>query len=130
MKRVRGFGLLELLLALAILGILASIAIPNYQAHVLRANRVEGRALLMDAAARQERYFAQNHRFVRVSGQIDLLGLDALSRSGLYRLEVSAGDGADGGFRLVAVALRRDPECPALTLNALGDRGPDVRCWR
>lgn len=130
MMRRSGFSLLELLLALAISGILASIALPSYQAHVLRANRVEGQALLREAAARQERYFAQNHRFVQGGGQIALLGLDALSRSGLYRLELGAGDTADGGFLLTAVAQRRDDACPALTLNALGDQGPAQHCWR
>lgn len=125
-----GLSLPELLLALAIVGILASIAYPSYRGYVQRANRVEGQAMLLEAASRQERYFSQNHAFVENTGQLPLLGLNGVSRSGAYQLQVSAGSAADGGFLLSALPRQPDPVCPALLLNALGERGPAADCWR
>ena len=61
MKKTAGFTLIEMMIVVAIIGILAAIAYPSYQEYVLRGNRSEGQALLNDAAARQERYFAQNN---------------------------------------------------------------------
>ena len=58
--RQKGFTLLEMVVVVAVIGILLGIAIPSYQNYVIRSNRTEGQALLSDAAARQERYYSQN----------------------------------------------------------------------
>lgn len=52
--RQKGFTLLEMVVVVAVIGILLGIAIPSYQNYVIRSNRTEGQALLSDAAARQE----------------------------------------------------------------------------
>ncbi len=51
-----GFTLIELMIAVAIVGILASIAIPSYQAHVDRTRRADAQATLTAAANAMERY--------------------------------------------------------------------------
>lgn len=52
-----GFSLIELMIAVAVLGILLAIAIPNYQEHLRRAARVAGQTYLSDLAQRQELRF-------------------------------------------------------------------------
>ena len=60
-KKTKGFTLIELMIAVAIVGILLAIAIPNYQDHLRRAARSTGQSYLSDLAQRQELRF-QNAR--------------------------------------------------------------------
>ena len=60
----RGLSLLELLIVLALTGMLAAIAYPSYQASLRSAARSEVVALLHDAAQRLERHYAITGRYV------------------------------------------------------------------
>ena len=60
----KGFTLVELMMVIAIIGIIASIAIPNYSEYMTRTKRTEAIGLLSDIAARQERFLAQNNRYI------------------------------------------------------------------
>ena len=131
MSRQRGFSLLELMIAVVVVGILASVAYPSYVEYARRSDRAEGQALLMEAAARQERFFAQNRRYVVADADIASLGLQASSRNGRYVLTLAAGEDGDGGYLLRVEPQRDDPRCGPLTLNALGQRSPaTAECWR
>ena len=52
-----GFTLIELMAVVAIVAVLAMIAYPAYQSYLIRANRAEAKALLMDLAQKQQLYF-------------------------------------------------------------------------
>ncbi|GGK01767.1 type 4 fimbrial biogenesis protein PilE [Pseudomonas matsuisoli] len=135
----KGFTLIEVMIVVVIIGILASIAYPSYQSYVQRGNRTEGMALLSDAAARQERYFAQTRTYVTDSSKLESLGLQKrdgafMSQTQKYQLTVSGTD----GYTLTATpkgAQANDTKCGNLTLNAAGTRGASgsagaAECWR
>lgn len=134
MRKQSGFTLIEVMIVVVIIGILASIAFPSYQEYVIRSNRAEGQALLVDAAARQERYFAQNYTY---ADTLDKLSMNANSANGHYTLVISSAD--KSSYALTAEAqgaqASRDTKCGNLTLNNAGVRDKSgsasvTDCWK
>jgi len=60
MSRHDGFTLIELMITVAIVAILATIAYPSYRNAVIRSNRADAQQALLQAAQNMERYFATN----------------------------------------------------------------------
>ena len=129
MKNNKGFTLIEVMIVVAIIGILAAIAYPSYDEYVKRGNRTEGQAFLQDVAARQERYFSQNNAYITDTDDLAKLGVSASSPTGKYTLSLSD----DDGYTLTVENNFNDTKCEDLTLNARGERGAGgtvAECWR
>lgn len=121
-------------MAVVIIGILAAIAFPSYREYVLRGHRSEGVALLSEAAARQERYYAQNNTY---ADSVAKLSMDADSDNDYYRLSVVAADATS--YTLLATAINSqvdDLKCGNLGLNEQGVKtetgtaADAADCWR
>lgn len=56
MQRARGFTLIELMIAVAVVAMLVTIAYPSYQAHVRKGNRAAAQSFLVEVASRQAQY--------------------------------------------------------------------------
>ena len=62
-RSMRGVTLMELMIVVVIVGILAAIAYPNYRDFAARAKRNEAKAILLEIAVNQERFYLQNSRY-------------------------------------------------------------------
>ncbi|MBV8621762.1 MAG: prepilin-type N-terminal cleavage/methylation domain-containing protein [Curvibacter sp.] len=62
-KRLYGFTLIELMIALAIVAILAAIALPAYKQQIMKSRRTDAITALMDMAAREERWYSTNNSY-------------------------------------------------------------------
>ncbi|MDF5811870.1 type 4a pilus minor pilin PilE [Pseudomonas aeruginosa] len=137
--RQKGFTLLEMVVVVAVIGILLGIAIPSYQNYVIRSNRTEGQALLSDAAARQELLLAGPG--VGYTKDVAKLGMSsANSPNNLYNLTIATPTSTT--YTLTATPINsqtRDKTCGKLTLNQLGEHGAAGKtgnnstvndCWR
>lgn len=119
----RGFTLIELMVVVAIVAIVAALALPSYQAHVLSAKRTEGQTALMNLAQRMERCFTEQTDFTDVSCPSG----NSSSESGYYALQVSA---AAGSYTLSATPTFDDQACGTLSLSHTGSRRADGSdCW-
>ncbi len=63
MRKASGFTLIEILIVVAIIGILAAIAVPMYTDHITRSQLVEGHTGLSDFRVRMEQFFQDNRTY-------------------------------------------------------------------
>lgn len=127
LKNFRGFTLIEMLIVVALMGILAAIAVPQYNAYRIRSNRAEGKVLLVQAAQSLERLYTRESSYAKgVAGTT----FPAKSEHGLYAIAFSAGPTATS-YTLSATgqgSQAADTGCTPLTLSSTGVKGP-VGCW-
>lgn len=128
-----GFTLIEMMIVVALIGILATIAIPGYQDYVRRANRSEAMALLTSNAHFMERYFTARNTYVGASLPETQSPTNGTAR---YALSFS-GDPTATTFTIQAVPASgySDSLCGTLTLNQAGTvtesgTGALSDCWR
>ncbi|WP_168017051.1 type IV pilin protein [Halomonas salinarum] len=117
-----GFTLIEMLITVAVIGILASIAYPSYQGYVESARVTDGQAKLMELASELERCYTADYSY---SGCISL---PVDSDEGYYKV---TGSPSSSSYTLTAThsGSQVKTACKTLTIDQSGQTTPDAECW-
>jgi type IV pilus assembly protein PilE len=132
----KGFTLIELMIVLAMVGILAAVAYPSFVAMLIRSDRSDARAALMSVQLAQERHRMRHTEY----GTLEELSLPLsdgkyVSEKGLYEIDLVAGSVGAGGYALEAVARGKqendvaDCQTIRLTVNQGGEQRTPAACW-
>ncbi|MFC4655556.1 type IV pilin protein [Rheinheimera sp.] len=129
--KAQGIGLIELLVALAVLGILASVMLPAYQQDVLRSYRLEAQQELLKVAGLQELLLADQQRYTPDLTELGLAAKVITTSSGRYRISAEL---TEQGYQLEALAVsvqQQDLDCQRFSLTSLGQKqsAPRSNCW-
>jgi type IV pilus assembly protein PilE len=137
----RGLSLIELMVVVAVLAILATIAVPLYDRYVTSARRADGRSAATAVALAEERHMSVYQTYTGDFTKLrDDAGLDsalvksattATSPKGHYTLTFNPAVTANA-FTVRATANVTDADCTFMTLNSAGVRGGDPstnKCW-
>lgn len=130
----RGFTLIELMIVVAIIGLLASIVYPNYQETVEKSRRSDVKGAMIGFANAMERYFTVNNTYLGAAGTNAVPANTGLSR--IYAIQSPVGGGtatydlkinaaAAASYTLIAerTGSQANDKCGDLTLTQTGLKG-------
>lgn len=143
-----GFTLIELMVTVAIVGILAAVAYPSYQDSIIKTKRAEGRVALMQIMQQQERYYTQNNTYITFSSNSTdaneqkfhwWSGANVSSSSYEIKAEACTDDTIVNCVKLTAMpgtakvnAAYKDAKCGDISLTSTGVKaasGTATNCW-
>jgi len=132
--KVRGFTLIELMIVVAVVGVLAAIALPSYGRYLDRAAIADGKSALLAAAQQMERCFTRTDSYHLCVADFD-------SEQGFYSVTANTNPESPTVYSLTAQASQngrpKNPaDCKTLRMNQVGQRGSgtdvntdDDECW-
>lgn len=137
--RERGFTLVEVMMVVVLISIVAGLGYPSYVNHVVKGRRGDAHALMLEAAVKQEQFFAQRGSYTADMRELGYATDPATSAHGFYQVDATLSGGGQG-YTLTASrqgVQTSDGRCGDLTLTNTGiksavshnDDAPQKNCW-
>ncbi len=140
-RKSPGFTLIELMITIAVIGILAAVAYPVYTDSITKSRRADAKAKLMEVAQRQERFYTERNLYTATLSELGYASGTLRSDSGYYTITVAATSGAGNtianSFTLTATptgSQANDEKCRNFTLThtnvkGISGSGTATDCW-
>ncbi len=124
MNKTRGFTLIELIIAVAIIGILVAIAVPSYQNHLRKGRRAEAQSFLTQVSQRQQQYLLDARTYAFGATALSDLGLTPPASVSTYYAVSVTGASTPPSFTVTADSSSNPVQSPdgTLTLTHTGQR--------
>lgn len=131
-RKAQGFTLIEMMVTVAITGILGALALPSFLLQMNQGRRTDAIEALSAVQQAQERWRGMQPSY---AASLSALGLTASSKAGDYSLALSGVTGIGYTIRATAVAGRRqagDTACATITLTVAGGtmNSAPSSCWK
>lgn len=130
-KKQGGVSLLELMIVVAIIGIIAAIAYPNYQESVRKSRRAECAGALSGLGNAMERFFTVNSTYLGAAagggntGAPAIFSVSCPTDGGVatYNLTIQAATGSTYALQAAPIGPQAADKCGSLTLSNTGLKG-------
>ena len=131
-----GFTLIELMITVAVMGVLAAIAYPSYMNYVARGNRSAAQSFMLEVTSRQERYLLDARQYAADLATLGMTVPDTVSPN--YSVTITGVTAAPPGYVVQAAPIggqaNNDANCGTLTISGTGAKaasGPGgvANCW-
>ena len=142
MSSARGFTLIEVMIVVAVIGILAALAYPSYQDSVIKTRRSAAQGCLVEMAQFMERFYTTNMRYDQTTAGVAVALANPTCRADMaafYAFSFPAGQPTQTTYTLQAVPqgsqVADNARCGTLTLTQAGTKGRSGTaalqdCWR
>lgn len=142
MNKQQAFTLIELMVTVAIVGILAGIAYPSYQDSVMTSRRADAKGALLGLANAMERHFTETNSYLGAGTTSGNTGAPTIfsttspvdGGTPYYNLTINAATASSYTLNAAPTGAQANDQCGTLSLTQTGARGistalPVTDCW-
>jgi type IV pilus assembly protein PilE len=134
-KQARGVTLIELLIVMAVIGILSAVAVPAYREHTLKGRRAAAKAMLLEVLQHQERFYSENNTFTDDMADLGYGAGAILTENGSHTITLDDGPTGDllTSVTISATPVDADAKCDVLSLSSnmakAATGSTPAKCW-
>ena len=129
-RNTAGFTLIEVMIAVAVVAILATIALPSYREYIQRSHRSEAQAHLMALSARQQQFLVDTRSYAASLATLAIPEPANVTKA--YAVTMTVDAGPPPGYTITATpnASQTSERCGTLTIDQTGTKTAAVAgCW-